>query len=279
MSEFVFNHVFNRESDIHTEIMSYIDGCYFDKENIDGYLDYCCKIGNLYLVKYIEDNYHIKCDINTILRCGCVNILDYIRNKPTSDVDDNIVYLLNNNHYYMDDIVNTLINNYHIDMLVYLYDNTTIEYPYEKIQYVIDCDLDVNKKIHILRILKYNCNIQYDCNNAHYIVEDEELGYNEDTRLKFLKFLKYECGVSCTNYTLGYVIAYNYIKILKFITEECDVILEEDDATHAVICNNLEILKYIINRHNILPNIEDLRRHDDNDYTEILNYLNIENNY
>jgi hypothetical protein len=91
MSYFIFDHIFNRSSDIHVEIMSYIDGKYFDKENIDAFLEYSCKIGNMYLVKYIKNTYgisNIYKQISTTIYYGHINILKYLYNE--CDTLDNL---------------------------------------------------------------------------------------------------------------------------------------------------------------------------------------------
>jgi hypothetical protein len=143
MSSFIFNHVFNKNSDIHKEIMKFIKGCYFDKYNINYFIKICCKTGNICMLKYINNKYKIKFtqyNADIVAQNGHLNTLMYLKtnhNIICTLIGANwaaqygyihiVIWLKNNCN-----ILCTLngaryaVRNKHLNILVYLNNNTNI---------------------------------------------------------------------------------------------------------------------------------------------------------
>jgi hypothetical protein len=243
VKNYLFNYVFNRESDIHGVIMSYIDGRYFDKNNIIEFSYHCCKIGNLYLLKYICKEYNI--DFDHIHSCaamkhGKLDVLIYLRSKG----------MFSFNYYG----ITTMIKHGYLHILQHFVNDIKFIQDYAEIA-------TCNGRVDILIYLDQQHNIE--C----YFPKYGLLAYGSG-HISVIKYFEERYNYIPNKQILELVADNGHLDVLIYMKEKYNIIC---DCMYGIRKGHLHVMKYLESYINYTE--EDVYCSIENGQTDIFDYL------
>jgi hypothetical protein len=279
--DFVFGEIFNKQSDIHITIMSFIKGQYIYKWNTQQYIDIACKMNYVFMVTFLKNQNYLHVSHKGILNAIKYGHINILLNEDYITIND--IYIQNAckyGHLHLIKYLNIIgfifdtrcadlaAMNGHLHILQHL----------KKYMNILCTDEGANAAAqnnhkHILEYLLLD-NIKCNTLTANYLaklgnlelicilrdkydIHCDSFGANwaaQNGNINIIINLK-ENGIICNEYGLSFAINNNYIDIIHYIRYQCNILYDIEMLNDSVKVNNIDLMYEIINT-DILPTVE-----------------------